>query len=103
VTPALLVFVGQAESLVYQSEKQLKEFEAKIPAETKSSIEAGIKRLKEAVASDDLEAMKKASEALNTSLMSMGQAMYSQVLSMGQAMYSQVLSMGQAMYSQVLS
>jgi chaperone protein DnaK len=69
---------NQADSLAYQTEKQLKEFGDKVPAETKSKVEAKIASLREAVNNDDLEAMKSGIDALNTEAMAMGQAMYSQ-------------------------
>jgi L1 cell adhesion molecule like protein len=43
---------NQADSLVYQSEKQLKEFEDKVPAEVKAKVEAKVSALKEAAATD---------------------------------------------------
>jgi len=69
---------NQAESMVYQTEKQLKEFEEKLPADIKGKVEDKIKALKESIGSDDVEGMKKGMEALQQEAMQMGQAMYSQ-------------------------
>ena len=69
---------NQAESMVYQTEKQLKEFEAKIPAEVKSQVEGGLATLKTSISSDDVEGMKKNMESLQQVVMQMGQSMYSQ-------------------------
>lgn len=54
----------QADSLIYQTEKQLKEFGDKVPEDAKSKVEARITSLKEAVEKDDTEAMKAGIEAL---------------------------------------
>lgn len=69
---------NQAESMIYQTEKQLKEFESKIPADVKTQVEDKIKALRDAVGVDDVEGMKKGMEALQQEAMKMGQAMYSQ-------------------------
>ena len=65
--------------MVYQTEKQLKEFGEKVPADVKSKIESGLQTLKDAIAKDDTEAMTKGIDALRQDTMAMGQAMYSQV------------------------
>jgi len=49
---------NNADSLVYQAEKQLKEFEDKISADEKTKAEGLIKDLKEAISSDDDERIK---------------------------------------------
>lgn len=67
---------NQADSLVYQTEKQIKELGDKVPAEVKSKVEASVNSLKEASAKDDTDAMKAAIESLRTETMAMGQAMY---------------------------
>lgn len=69
---------NQADSLVYQTEKQLKEFEGKVPEDIKTKIEAKLTEVKEAIPSDDTEKIKAAMESLQTEVMNMGQAMYSQ-------------------------
>ncbi|GLC41009.1 heat shock [Pleodorina starrii] len=69
---------NQAETMVYQTEKQLKEFEGKVPADIKSKVEAKMGELKSSLASDDAEAIKAAMNALQQEVMAMGQAMYSQ-------------------------
>jgi len=69
---------NQADSMVYQTEKQLGELADKIPEDVKTKVEAKVGELKEAIAADDLEKMKTAQEALQTEVMAMGQSMYSQ-------------------------
>ncbi|MBE7010307.1 MAG: molecular chaperone DnaK [Ruminococcaceae bacterium] len=56
---------NNADSLVYQSEKSLKDLGDKIDAADKSAIEAEIEKVKEALKGTDTEAIKKASEALS--------------------------------------
>ena len=58
--------VNMADSLAFQTEKQLKEFGDKIPADKKAAIETALTELKEALTSQDLEKIDKASEAMNT-------------------------------------
>ena len=55
----------QADSMIYQSEKQLKELGEKVPAETKAKVEAKIATLREALNNDDVESLKSGIEALN--------------------------------------
>ena len=69
---------NSADSAVYQSEKQLKEFGDKVPADLKGKVEAAQATLKEAIAKDDVEGMKKGMEALQAEVMAIGQAVYSQ-------------------------
>ncbi len=56
---------NNADSLVYQSEKSLKDLGDKIEAADKAAIEAEIEKVKEALKGTDTEAIKKASEALS--------------------------------------
>jgi len=67
---------NQAESLVFQIEKNLKEYGEKINADDKSKIESDLKDLKEAVEKNDLDAMKQKTQDLTQSSMKMGEAMY---------------------------
>ena len=67
---------NQAESLVFQVEKNLKEHGEKINADDKSKIESDLKDLKEAVEKNDLDAIKQKTQDLTQSSMKMGEAMY---------------------------
>ncbi len=53
--------VNQADSLIFQTEKQLKEFGEKIPADKKAPIETALNKLKEAHKSQDIAAIDAAS------------------------------------------
>lgn len=61
--------INQADSLIFQTEKQLKEFGDKLPDDKKATIEEGKKELEEAHKAQDLEkidaAMNKLNEAWN--------------------------------------
>lgn len=70
---ALVHCCSQADSAAYQAEKQLKEFGDKVPADVKEKVEAKVKALREAIASDKTEDMKTAMEQLQQEIMSLGQ------------------------------
>jgi molecular chaperone DnaK len=65
-----------ADSLVFNTEKQLKEYGDKIPAEKKSVIEKALNELKEAHKNKDLAAIDRSTEALNTAWSAASQEMY---------------------------
>ena len=69
---------NQADSMAYQTQKQLKELGDKAPADVKQKVEAKLKELQDAIASDNTASMKAAMEALNQEVMAMGQAVYQQ-------------------------
>lgn len=69
---------NQADSTAYQTEKQITELGDKVPQDVKAKVEAKLKDLKDAIASDSTEAMKTAQEALQQEVMAMGQSVYSQ-------------------------
>jgi molecular chaperone DnaK len=58
--------LNQADSLIFQTEKQLKEFGDKIPADKKAPIETALVTLKEAHKSQDVAQVDAALEAMNT-------------------------------------
>lgn len=55
-----------ADSLIFQTEKQLKEFGDKLPADKKEPIEKALVTLKEAHKNHDIDAIEKATAELNT-------------------------------------
>ena len=67
---------NQADSLVFQVEKNLKEHGDKIGAEDKTKIEADLKDLKDTIEKNDLDGMKQKTQDLTQSSMKMGEAMY---------------------------
>lgn len=68
---------NQAESLIYQTEKQLTEFKDKVPEDVKGMITGKVNELKAAVASEDVAKMKAGMDALQQEVVKMGQAIYS--------------------------
>jgi len=65
-----------ADSLIFQTEKQLKEYGEKLPADKKTAIEEALQKLKEAHKSEDLAAIDQATEALNTAWQAASQDIY---------------------------
>jgi len=57
---------NRADQEIYQTEKQLKEFEGKIDPDSRSKVESALGRLKEAVRNDRIDEIKSASEALTS-------------------------------------
>jgi molecular chaperone DnaK len=68
--------LNEADAMIFQTEKQMKEFGDKIPAEKKAPIEAALTALKAAHQAQDLDAITQHLEALNTSWMAASQDMY---------------------------
>eukprot|EP00270_Netrium_digitus_P001841 TRINITY_DN1204_c0_g2_i1.p1 TRINITY_DN1204_c0_g2~~TRINITY_DN1204_c0_g2_i1.p1 ORF type:complete len:695 (-),score=258.30 TRINITY_DN1204_c0_g2_i1:165-2249(-) len=68
---------NQADSMIYQSEKQLKELGDKVPADIKGKVEVKVAKLKEVVTGGSTAAIKDAMNELQQELMTIGQAMYS--------------------------
>lgn len=67
---------NQAESVVYQTEKQLQESGDKIPVDIKSKVESGIAKLKDAIKSDDTDQMKSALADLEKDMHAFAQELY---------------------------
>jgi molecular chaperone DnaK len=68
--------VNQADSLIFQTEKQLKEFGDKIPTDKKGTIEASLNKLKEAHKTQDLAQIDAAVTELNTAWTAASEEMY---------------------------
>jgi molecular chaperone DnaK len=68
--------LNHADSLIFQTEKQLKEFGDKLPADKKEPIEAALTKLKEAHKNQDLTAIDTATSELNTVFQAASQEMY---------------------------
>ncbi|CAN1305856.1 Stromal 70 kDa heat shock-related protein, chloroplastic [Linum perenne] len=69
---------NQADSIVYQTEKQLKELGEKVPAPVKEKVESKLKELKEAIDGGVTQTIKDAMAALNQEVMQLGQSLYNQ-------------------------
>ncbi len=68
--------VNAADSMIFQTEKQLKEYGEKIPAEKKTVIEEALAELKTAHGSRDIAAIDSSLEKLNAGWQSASQDMY---------------------------
>ncbi len=68
--------LNAADTLVFQTEKQLKEYGDKLPADKKGEIETALNELKEAQKSEDLAKIDGATQKLNTAWQNASQEMY---------------------------
>jgi molecular chaperone DnaK len=68
--------INQADSLIFQTEKQVKEYGDKIPADKKSKIEAALEDLKKAHAEKNIAAIDSSMEALNAAWQEASQDIY---------------------------
>ncbi|HOO95990.1 MAG TPA: molecular chaperone DnaK [Proteiniphilum sp.] len=68
--------LNQADSTIFQTEKQLKDLGDKIPADKKAPIEAALSKLKDAHKAQDLSAIDAASDELNNAFQAASQEMY---------------------------
>ncbi|PKL14189.1 MAG: molecular chaperone DnaK, partial [Spirochaetae bacterium HGW-Spirochaetae-8] len=67
---------NEADSLIYSTEKSLKDYGDKISAEEKSAIESAISNLKNAMSSGSVEQIKEKTEALQKSAYKLAEEMY---------------------------
>src|SRR6478736_334573 len=68
--------LNQADSLIFQTEKQLKEFGDKVPADKKAPIEAALNKLKDAHKSQDIAAVDSATAELNQAWTAASEELY---------------------------
>ncbi len=68
---------NQADSLIYSTEKSLKEFGDKVDANDRATIEQAVTELREVLDSDDVDVVKAKADALAQASMKLGEAMYS--------------------------
>ena len=69
---------NKADSMIYQTEKQLKEYGDKIPADIKQPVEDGIAKLKKQLEGEDTEGMKATMTEIEQHLMKFGEKIYEQ-------------------------
>jgi molecular chaperone DnaK len=74
---------NQGESLLYQTEKVLKENDEKIPGDVKSEVEAALGELRTSLEGTDIEAVKSASEKVATTSQKVGAAIYANTQAAG--------------------
>ena len=68
--------LNAADTLIFQTDKQLKEYGDKIPADKKGAIETALNDLREAHKAEDLDKIDTASEALNQAWQAASQDLY---------------------------
>lgn len=69
--------LNQADSLIFQTEKQLKEFGDKLSADKKAAVEAALAKLKEAHSAQNLEGIDAASAEVQAAFQAASEEMYS--------------------------
>ena len=69
---------NQAESLIYQAERQLLELENKVTPESRTKVELVLSELKETLQTDNTQHIEERLEGVKTALMEMGETLYSQ-------------------------
>jgi molecular chaperone DnaK len=69
---------NNGDSLVYQTEKLLREQGDKISGDEKDRVESGLQELKDALAGTDLEAIKRATESVAAASQGFAQRLYEQ-------------------------
>ena len=77
--------MNQADSMIFQTEKQLKELGDKIPADKKAPIEEALNKLKEAHKSQDLAGIDSSMNELNMAFQTASQDMYNATNAQGGA------------------
>jgi molecular chaperone DnaK len=68
--------LNQADGLIFNTEKQIKEYGDKIPADKKAAIESALSELNEAHKAQDLDAIDNASQKLNAAWQAASQDLY---------------------------
>ena len=76
---------NNADQLIYQSEKILKESKDKISEQEKSSIESSLEQLKQAVKTDNLEEIKAKHQALQNAVYAVSEKIYKAASAAGSA------------------
>jgi len=76
--------LNAADALIFSTEKQLKEYGDKIPADKKGAIDEGLTKLKTAYAAKDFDAIETAQAELNTAWTAASEDMYKAAADAGQ-------------------
>jgi molecular chaperone DnaK len=74
---------NRAEHLAYQAERALSDAGDKVPADVRSDIETKVKAVRDAISSNDTDAIKKAQDDLSASIQKIGEAVYAQQQAQG--------------------
>jgi molecular chaperone DnaK len=69
---------NQADNTVYTAEKMLREYADKVPGDVKKKIEDGVNKLRQTMAAENIDAIKRDTEQLGRDLQGIGASMYGQ-------------------------
>jgi molecular chaperone DnaK len=69
---------NMADSLAYNAEKTLRDLGEQVPAEIKSDVETKVTAVRDALATEDTDRIKSATDELSQAMQQIGQAMYAQ-------------------------
>ena len=67
---------NQADALVYNTEKMLREYGSQLKPEDRTAIDSAVSKVKSALAKEDVDAIKQASEELSMAAHKIGEAVY---------------------------
>ena len=81
--------LNHADSLIFQTEKQMKEMGDKLPADKKATIETALNKLKDAHKAQDLATIDSATTELNNALQNAAQDLYNAQAQAGNAQQAQ--------------
>jgi molecular chaperone DnaK len=76
---------NQLDSLVYQTEKSLKDYKGDLDDATKSAIESALEQAKKAIEQGEIDAIRSATEALSLSSHKLAEVMYKRTVKEGPA------------------
>ena len=77
----LIEIKNRADNTIYTAEKSLKDLGEKVPADVKQQTEDGIKKLREVLSGEDVEAIRRETDALGEVIQKIGSSVYQQTTS----------------------
>jgi molecular chaperone DnaK len=77
----LIEIKNRADNTIYTAEKSLKDLGEKVPADVKQQTEDGIKKLREVLSGEDVEAIRRETDALGEVIQKIGSSVYQQTAS----------------------
>jgi len=77
----LIEIKNRADNTIYTAEKSLKDLGDKVPADVKQQTEDGIKKLRVVLSGEDVEAIRRETDALGEIIQKIGSSVYQQTAS----------------------
>jgi molecular chaperone DnaK len=74
----LIEIKNRADNTMYTAEKTLKDLGDKVPADIKQQTEDGVKKLREVLSGEDVEAIRRETDALGETIQKIGSSVYQQ-------------------------